>query len=66
MQSPGSQRLNKPVGGSPFCPFPKKPMGRVTREAASSLFRTTLRNLAGQRRTGSLNTKAQQQWGMKL
>lgn len=37
MQSPSSQRLNKPVVASFFCPFSKKPMGRVTREAASSL-----------------------------
>lgn len=33
MQSPRSQTLNKPVGASLFCPFSRKLMGRVTREA---------------------------------
>lgn len=37
MHSPGSQKFNKPVGASLFCPFSKKLMGRVTREAGCFL-----------------------------
>lgn len=54
MQSPRSQRLNKPVGASLFCPFSEKPMEKADKEsAASHLFRTALQSLAGSRGTGS-------------